>query len=81
MQPISTTPRNKRAATQSLHVVEIADAMLKKETVIAVAGISESSIYRKVAAGTFPAPIKDGARCTRWRAGDVTDWLRAKAAA
>ncbi|BEP61282.1 hypothetical protein GmRootV213_18360 [Variovorax sp. V213] len=64
---------------QSLDAVHIADALLKVQTVIGVTGLSESSIRRKVAAGKFPKPLKDGIRCTRWRAGDVTQWLRSKA--
>lgn len=72
--------RHDRAPAQSLHAVQIADALLKIQTVIAVTGLSESSIRRKVAEGKFPQPIKDGTRCTRWVAGDVTNWLRAKVA-
>ncbi|RTD98567.1 AlpA family phage regulatory protein [Variovorax atrisoli] len=70
--------RQARQPLQSLDAVRIADALLKVQTVIGVTGLSESSIRRKVAAGTFPKPLKDGIRCTRWRAGDVTQWLRSK---
>lgn len=84
MQPQATAsaerPRKPRESAQSLQAVEIADALLKIQTVIAVTGLSESSIRRKVAAGDFPVPVKDGKRCTRWVAGNVTNWLRAKAA-
>lgn len=76
-----TTTRSKRALSQSLDAVKIEDALLKIQTVTAVTGLSESSIRRKVADGKFPKPIKDGTRCTRWVAGSVTDWLRAKGAA
>lgn len=85
MQPqaanTDSKPRPTRATPQSLHAVQIADALLKIQTVISVTGLSESSIRRKVADGKFPIPIKDGTRCTRWVAGDVTNWLRAKVAA
>lgn len=53
--------------------------MLQVRTVIAVTGLSETSIRRKITAGKFPRPIKDGKRWTRWRAGDVNAWLAAKA--
>lgn len=76
-----TTTHRKRALSQSLDAVKIEDALLKIQTVTAVTGLSESSIRRKVADGNFPKPIKDGTRCTRWVAGSVTDWLRAKGAA
>lgn len=80
MQLAQETRATRRNA-QPLHAAQIADALLKIQTVIAITGLSESTIRRRVAAGDFPAPVKDGARCTRWVAGDVTTWLRAKGAA
>lgn len=50
-------------------------ALLRVTTVEALAGITRSTIYSKVRAGTFPSPIKLGVRCTRWRAGDINQWL------
>lgn len=81
MQPDTVQRRHNRPQPQSLYAVQIADALLKIQTVICVTGLSESSIRRKVADGKFPQPVKDGKRCTRWVAGDVTNWLRAKVAA
>ncbi|WP_096699138.1 AlpA family transcriptional regulator [Polaromonas sp. AER18D-145] len=78
MQPDTVKRRQNRPQPQSLHAVQIADALLKIQTVISVTGLSESTIRRKVADGKFPQPIKDGTRCTRWVAGSVTNWLRAK---
>jgi prophage regulatory protein len=80
MQPQPEDRRRNRAPAQSLHAVQIPDALLKIQTVVAVTGTSESSIRRGMAEGTFPQPIKDGLRCTRWVAGDITQWLRNKAA-
>ncbi|WP_176666941.1 AlpA family transcriptional regulator [Variovorax sp. SG517] len=62
-----------------MQAVQIADALLRLPTVVAVTGLSRTSIYRSMSAGTFPPAIKLGARCSRWRAGDVTQWLRSKA--
>lgn len=64
---------------QPLHVAQLREALLKIQTVTAVTGLSESSVRRRVAAGLFPQPVKDGTRCTRWVAGQVTDWLTSKA--
>ena len=66
-----------RAQAQPLHVLQLADALLTIRTVCAVAGLSESSIRRGVTAGTFPAPVKRGKRCSRFIASDISDWLRA----
>ena len=78
MQPASVSNRHNRAPAQTLQALHIPEALLKIQTVIAVTGLSESTIRRKVAEGKFPQPIKDGARCTRWVAGQVSNWLRAK---
>lgn len=81
MQPDTVSRRYNRAPAQTLQALHIPEALLKIQTVIAVTGLSESTIRRKVAEGKFPAPIKDGARCTRWVAANVSNWLRAKVAA
>lgn len=81
MQPDTVSRRHNRAPAQTLQALHIPEALLKIQTVIAVTGLSESTIRRKVAEGKFPAPVKDGTRCTRWVAGNVTNWLRAKVAA
>lgn len=73
--------RSSRQHRQTVAAAQIPDARLKIQTVIELAGLSESSIRRKVAAGEFPAPIKDGSRCTRWVAADVTAWLRLRGGA
>jgi prophage regulatory protein len=51
--------RHNRHPAQSLHALQIAEALLKIQTVIAVTGRSESTIRRKVADGKFPQPVKD----------------------
>jgi prophage regulatory protein len=81
MQSESTTSRYNRAPAQTLQALHIPEALLKIKTVEAVTGLSESTIRRRAHEGTFPQPVKDGARCTRWVAGQVSNWLRAKAAA
>ena len=78
MTSLTTNSKRTRATPQPLHALQIADALLKIQTVTAVTGLSESSIRRKIADGRFPAPIKDGTRCTRWVAGAVSHWLQAR---
>lgn len=36
--------------------------------------VARQTIWRWVAEGTFPKPIKLSAGCTRWRAADVEAW-------
>lgn len=67
-------------AQQPLHAAQLADALLRLRTVEAITGLSRSTIYAKLKAGEFVEPIRLGARCTRFRAGDVQAWLAAQAA-
>lgn len=41
---------------------------------------SNTTLWRKVKAGEFPAPIKISARVTAWRAEEVRAWMQAQAA-
>lgn len=66
---------------QTLAAYAVDDALLRLDVVIQVTGQAKATIYRKVAAGDFPEPVRMGARCTRWRAGAVRAWLAEKAGA
>jgi prophage regulatory protein len=81
MQTAQTPTAARRTNAQPLEVLNTPDALLRIQTVVALTGISSVSVYRKVASGDFPAPVKLGTRCTRWRAADVRGWLRAKGGA
>lgn len=51
---------------------------LKLAAVEALTGVKKSKLYAAIAAGRFPAPERDGPRCSRWRAGDVLEHLQAR---
>ena len=76
MQPDPVSRRYNRAPAQTLQALHIPEALLKIQTVIAVTGLSESTIRRKVAEGKFPAPIKLGARTSRWPAATIDAWIQ-----
>ena len=82
-EPRSSVPTQKPRLppVQTLQAALIPDALLRIDVVEHLTGLGESTIRRKMAAANFPQPIKNGARCTRWRAGDVTTWLRAQGVA
>jgi prophage regulatory protein len=44
-------------------------------------GLSRSEIYRRIAVGTFPAPIKLGERARAWPEHEITAWIDARIAA
>ena len=72
-----TKPRHR--TRQPLHAAQVADALLRLATVEALTGLGRSTIYAKLAKNQFPQPVRLGARCTRFRAGDVQAWLVAQA--
>ena len=72
---------HKPHATQPVAVTENPDALLRINTVAGLAGIGISTVYHLARHdASFPKLIKHGTRCTRIRAGDLTAWLKARAA-
>lgn len=64
--------------SQPLEVIQVDDALLKLATVSAITGLSRTTIYTRmsVTPPTFPQAIKQGKRCTRWRAADIKAFLQ-----
>ena len=52
--------------------------LLRRPEVEAAVGLSCASIYRLMAAGEFPRPIRIGLRAVRWRAEDVAAYLETR---
>ena len=49
---------------------------LRLPAVLERTALSRATLYRKIAAGTFPAQYKLGERCCGWRESEVELWLR-----
>ncbi|WP_226470106.1 helix-turn-helix transcriptional regulator [Luteimonas panaciterrae] len=43
--------------------------------VLARTGLSRAVIYRRIASGEFPAPVKLGERASAWDAREVDRWI------
>ena len=55
-------------------------AILRTRAVVALIGLSRTSLWRRVRAGDFPAPVRlggEGSRAVGWRRADVERWLAA----
>jgi prophage regulatory protein len=50
-------------------------AILRRKQVQSQAGLPTSTLYRKIALGEFPAPIRLGERSVGWIAAEVDDWI------
>lgn len=54
--------------------------LIRLPEVCGMTGLSRSAVYRGVAAGTFPVPVKVGERASAWHAGEVSNWVAARLA-
>ena len=51
------------------------ERIIRLKTVLARTGLSRSTIYRKIADGTFPAQLKISANGTGWHESDINRWI------
>lgn len=49
--------------------------ILRRKQVEARTGLSRSTIYERVRAGTFPSPVSLGAKAVGWVEDEITAWL------
>lgn len=66
---------------QPIEAGTLPDALLKVQTVEAMTGLSRPTIYRRIAVGDFPEPVRLGTRCTRWPAAAVRSWIQSQTGA
>lgn len=43
-------------------------------------GLSRSGIYRRVASGDFPQPVKLGPKAVAWNSAEIDSWMAARLA-
>jgi prophage regulatory protein len=55
--------------------LKAAQAILRRKQVQARVPLSRSTIYQRVSDGTFPKPVKLGARAVGWVESEISDWL------
>ena len=51
------------------------DRIVRLKTVLARTGLSRSTIYRKIAEGSFPAQLKISTHGTGWHESDINRWI------
>ena len=49
--------------------------VIRLPTVIERTGYRRTAIYEKIAAGTFPAPVKLGPRAIAWIEEEIKEWM------
>lgn len=63
-------------STQTSNAVPIGP-IWRLPTVKTQTGLSTTEIYRRIKNGTFPRPLKLGARAVGWQASSIEEWARA----
>lgn len=53
----------------------VASRIVRLKTVLARTGLSRSTIYRKIAEGTFPAQLKISMNGSGWHESDIDCWI------
>ncbi|HED1836793.1 MULTISPECIES: helix-turn-helix transcriptional regulator [Hyphomicrobiales] len=51
------------------------DRIIRMNTVLSRTGLSKSTIYRKIADGTFPAQLKISINGAGWKESDINRWV------
>lgn len=51
------------------------ERIVRLNTVLARTGLSRSTIYRKIAEGTFPAQLRISVNGAGWRESDINRWV------
>src|SRR6202011_4907576 len=51
------------------------DRIIRLKTVLSRTGLSRSTIYRKIAEGTFPPQIKISVNGSGWHESDINRWI------
>jgi len=67
--------------TQPIAADHVATVLLRKPSVLARVPFSDTTLWRHVKDGTFPAPIKISKNAVAWREADIEAWIAACAEA
>jgi prophage regulatory protein len=69
-----SSPTPHAAPTDDLH-----RQLARLPTVLKLTGLGRSTIYRWIADGSFPAPVRLGPRAVAWRWSDLDRWTQSRA--
>jgi len=56
----------------------INDEICRRQEVKRISGLSKSALYREIAAGRFPAPVRIAARTVGWRKSEIAAWISSR---
>ena len=69
--------RRKHAGVATPELVPpLAPAFFRTRDVLRITSLSRATLYRRINAGRFPAPVHLGGRACGWPIAAVQDWIR-----
>jgi prophage regulatory protein len=57
------------------------EKFLRRPEVESATGLPRSTIYERIAAGTFPKPVKIGDKSVAWREAEIIEWQKGRVTA
>lgn len=73
-EAVATTGGNATIATTPA----AQDILYRLPEVIAITGQGGSTVYRHIVEGTFPGPVRLGAKSVAWRKSEIDRWIAAR---
>ena len=70
----TTDVRERTVVPQQPATTPALNALLRLSDVSRLFGVSRSTIYKRMAAGDFPKPLRISERSVRWRMADLQEW-------
>lgn len=59
---------------------QMAERVLRIDDVVGLVGMSRAWLYKRMAAGGFPKPLKLGLKAVGWRQSEVLRWIDERSA-
>ena len=72
---MKTTDAHNLPERPQLRTSKTYDRLIRLQEVKLRTGLGRSSIYRKMADGSFPQPVNIGERAVAWRESDIEQWI------
>lgn len=73
-----TQRRHALLIASQMQAAQSRETLLALPVVCAMVGLRATALYDRIRSGQFPQPIRLSAKCSRWPAGVVSDWLTAQ---
>jgi prophage regulatory protein len=62
----------------ALLAASVRDVLIRIENVCAITGLSVPTLYRLMAKGIFPRPLKITASARAWKLSEITAWVESR---